>query len=218
MAINKIEFIFSQKGMDRAEIRKKVVEKFLEEKPGPGENDDPYNRYEYLVEKTKEGNILLTRPANLKLGFDFRIDVEGKKFMKGTISPAHQDIFLDLKEKYAKDPKYAEEIRRAIIRVYNMDEPEDIISSISEKNIGFSVELILKLAKWFAIEQDVRYWNGKGRILNITWLELIKYFNYNFKIIKKNKVQAFVFYDCEGNEVFEKKATKLMNNSEQEFH
>ncbi len=38
--------------MSREEIRKKVVEGFLKEKPGHAE-DETYNRYEYLAEKNK---------------------------------------------------------------------------------------------------------------------------------------------------------------------
>jgi len=211
MSVNKIIFIFKQKDMDRKDVRKKVVEKFLEELHGPGA-DETYKRYQYVVEKTKSGNIILTRPANLKLGFDFRVDVEGMLFKKGSNSPSHEDIFNDLKYKHDEDKKYAEKVRMGIIDVYNMKEPEDIIKKIKEKNIGLKVDLLLKLAKWLAIEQDIRYWNGWGRVKNVKWLELIHFFDYKFKIIKKNKIQTFVFFDKNGKELTENKAMKIMRS------
>lgn len=212
MALNRINFELTQRGKTRAQVRREVVEKFLEESPGPA-SDEVYNRYEYIVEETPEGRILLTRPANLKLGFDYRIDVEGMTFMKGTVSPTHQDIFKDLKFKNGKNPDYAERVRKALVDVYEMAEPEDILPKIQNKEIGYSPELLLKLAKWFAIEQDIRYWNGWGRVKNVTWFNLLKFFNYKYEVVKKKNTQEFIFYDSSGNKLSEKKATELMNNS-----
>ena len=53
----------------RAELRKIVVFKFLEEKPGLGRGDDA-SHYRYNVETLSDGRrIYLTRPAYLKKGF-----------------------------------------------------------------------------------------------------------------------------------------------------
>ena len=208
MATTKIEIIFSQKGMSREDIREKVVEEFLKEKPGPAK-DETYNRYEYLAEKTKEGNILLIRPANLKLGFDFRIDVDKIIFRKGTHAPTHIDIFEDLKKKFLEDVGFCDEVIKAIIDVNNMAEPEEILINFEDKDVGYSVELLLKLSKWLAIEQDIRYWNGWGRNKQILWLKLMRYFE--FKYVPTSS--GFKFYNKEGSLLSEEKATKTMESS-----
>lgn len=213
MSLIKLNFFINQKDLTRAQIRKIVVEKFLEESPGPAD-DETYNRYQYAVEHTSKGDVVLIRPANLKLGFDFRIDVLGMKFIRGTEAPSHEDLFEDLKLKHTKDPVYAELVRKAIIDVFYMAEPEEIISSITEKKIGLPVDLLLKVSKWLAIEQDIRYWNGWGRVKNIKWLELIKYFNYQVHIEKKGKTRVLLF----GDNLSEEKALKIMDNSQQQLH
>lgn len=180
MGTKKIKFIFSQKRMTRKTLRRKVIDKFLKEKPGPAK-DETYNRYEYLVEKTENGNIILKRPANLKLGFDYRIDVEGMLFKNGTNAPSHFEIFNDLKKKHKEDRNFAEEVRLGILRVLDMENPDDILQDISDKDIGLPVELILKISKWFAVEMDIRYWNGWGRNKYRLWLELMNLFEYRFK-------------------------------------
>lgn len=208
MATTKIEFIFSQSGMSRESIRKKVVEKFLEEKPGPAK-DETYNRYTYLAEKTKQGDVLLIRPANLKLGFDFRIDVSGMTFRKNTQAPTHIDIFEDIKLKYSKDKDFCDKVIQAIIDVNDMKEPIEILKDFEDKNIGYSVELLLKVSKWLAIEQDIRYWNGWGRNKQILWLKLMRHFEFKYEPVDT----GFKFYDNEGKLLTEDKATKVMNSS-----
>ena len=211
MTKTKIEFIFSQKGMTREQVRKKVVEKFLEERSGPAK-DETYNRYDYLVEKTDGGNVILVRPANLKLGFDFRIDVDSMTFRKKSHAPTHIDILEDLKNKRAKDAEFEAVVRKAIIKVNEMYDPEELLPEINDKEIGFPVELILKISKWFAIEQDIRYWNGWGRNKQVLWLELMNYFNYNYIPVDS----GFKFVDSTGNILTEKKAIAVMNNSKQQ--
>ncbi len=208
MVTHKVQFIFSQKGLSRVAVRKKVLEKFMEEEPGPAK-DETYNRYHYFVERTKEGNIILIRPANLKLGFDFRIDVDRIIFRKGTNAPTHLDLFEDLKKKNAKDKKYCEEVIKAIIDVIEMKDPEEVLKIIKEKNIGYSVELLLKLSKWFAIEQDIRYWNGWGRNKQTVWLKLMRFFEFRYEPVDS----GFKFYDKKGNLLTEEKAMQLMEHS-----
>ena len=201
----RIEFIFSQKGLSRREVKEKVVKKFFEEKPGPAE-DGKYNKYTYLVEKTKEANInvVLIRPANLKLGFDFRIDVEGMTFSKGTHAPSHVDLFEDLKLKFSKDVQFCDKVIETIIEVINMKDPEEILGNFKDLNIGYSVELILKISKWFTIEQDIRYWNGWGRKKYERWIRLMRYYNFRYSTKKGN----FYFYDNNGKKLTEDTAAK----------
>jgi len=207
MATTKIKFNFSQKGMSRADARRKTVEKFMEEEPGPAK-DETYNRYLYHVETSPEGKILLVRPANLKLGFDFRIDVEGFKFRKGTEAPTHIDLFEDLKKKKGKNSDFFEQVLHAIIDVNDMKEPEELLKKIEDKNIGYSVEMLLKVSKWLAIEQDIRYWNGWGRNKQVVWLKLMNFFNFRYVPIDS----GFKFYDEHRNLLSEKKSIELMDS------
>ena len=81
----------------RAELRRIVVSQFLKEEPGLGRGDNA-SHYRYNVETlSNDRRIYLTRPAYLKKGFDFRINVEGTMFQTGHEYPKHDDIFDDLR-------------------------------------------------------------------------------------------------------------------------
>jgi len=149
----------------REELRKIVVLKFLEERPGLGRGNDAAH-YRYNVEILDDGRrIYLTRPAYLKKGFDFRINVEGTIFQTGQEYPKHDDIFDDLRLKRQENPAISRRLHQAIERVYNCEDPEDILPEYTDIkfNIGHPVDLILKVIKWFLIEQDIRDWNYSGR-------------------------------------------------------
>ena len=211
MALTNIEFRFSQAGLSKASVRRIVVEKFLDENPGPA-TDETYNRYHYTVEKSKDWHVLLIRPANLKLGFDFRIDVTNVTFSKGSNAPSHLDFFNDLKLKHEKNSEYAEKVRMGIIRVLKMEEPSDVLLTIIDEKIGLSPELLLKVSKWFAIEMDIRYWNGWGRTKYIMWLELMKKYEYCFVPTDT----GYNFIGVDGKQINEKKATSsLLENTTQ---
>ncbi|GAI41710.1 unnamed protein product [marine sediment metagenome] len=149
----------------RVELRKIVVSKFLEEEPGLGKGNDA-SHYRYNVETLSDGRrIYLTRPAYLKKGFDFRINVEGTIFQTGQEYPKHDDIFDDLREKRRGNPAMCGRLYQAIERVYNCEDPEDMLPECTDIkfNVGHPVDLILKVIKWFLIEQDIRDWNYSGR-------------------------------------------------------
>ena len=60
-------------------MRTRVVERFLQEKPGTGKGDSA-TKYDYVVETLAHGEtIILTRPANLKNGFDLGFYPDWKK-------------------------------------------------------------------------------------------------------------------------------------------
>ena len=89
----------------RNELRKIVINKFLTEEPGTGRGEKA-SMYMYLVEKLKDGrHIYLTRPARLRLGFDFLIHVKGERFKGGGDNPAHDDIYDDLMRKKKGGPR-----------------------------------------------------------------------------------------------------------------
>lgn len=149
----------------REELRKIMVSQFLKEEPGLGRGDDA-SHYRYNVETLSNGRrIYLTRPAYLKKGFDFRINVERTVFQTGQEYPKHDDIFNDLGEKMKRDPAMCKRLHQVIERVYNCEDPEEILPEYTDVkfDVGHSVDLILKVIKWFLIEQDIRDWNYSGR-------------------------------------------------------
>ena len=149
----------------RVELRKIVVSQFLEEEPGVGRGSNA-SHYRYDVETLNDGRkIYLTRPAYLKKGFDFRINVEGTIFQTRREYPKHDDIFDDLRLKRQGSPAMCRRLHQAIERVFNCEDPEDILPEYSgvKFDVGHPVELVLKVIKWFLIEQDIRGWNYSGR-------------------------------------------------------
>lgn len=161
-----IEFRLKCHG-SREELRKEVVYRFLDEKPGTGTGDET-SRYRYNVETLSDGRrIYLTRPAYLKKGFDFRISVDDMVFLTGDDYPKHDDIFKDLVSKRNSNPAKAKRLHEAIQRVYECEDPDDILKDYQDLvfDSGYSVELLLKVIKWFFIEQDVRDWNYSGRAM-----------------------------------------------------
>ena len=56
-------------------------------------------------------------------------------------------------------------LHQAIERVYNCEDPEDILPEYTDIKfkVGYPLDLILKVIKWFLIEQDIRDWNYSGR-------------------------------------------------------
>lgn len=149
----------------RVELRKIVVFQFLEEEPGSGRGDST-SRYRYNVETLVDGKrVYLTRPAYLKKGFDFRINVERTVFQTGQEYPKHDDIFDDLRLKKQTNPTMCRELHQALERVYDCEDPEDILPEYADIKFGagYPIDLILKVIKWFLIEQDIRDWNYSGR-------------------------------------------------------
>jgi len=160
------EMDFTVRNYDlRMELRKIVVTQFLEEEPGLGRSSDA-SHYRYNVETLSDSRrIYLTRPAYLKKGFDFRINVEETIFQTGHEYPKHDDIFDDLRLKKQEDPVMGKRLHEAIERIYNCEDPEDVLPECTDIkfSVGHPVDLILKVIKWLLIEQDIRDWNYSGR-------------------------------------------------------
>lgn len=166
MTVRNIQKQISNSGT-RQEVRKRIIHLFMKEQPGEGKGKFT-SRYNYYVEKLSDGkHIILTRPANLKNGFDFLIRVEDIDFSEATGRkrdyPKHEDIVRDLKQKKQMNIKTYKRLYELIKRVYKC---EDINPREFEKlnfKRGFPVDMILSVIKWFFIEQDIRYWNYSGR-------------------------------------------------------
>jgi len=156
---------FTPKTKCNNDLRKEVVNVFLDEKCGYWRNDTKIvTRYKYFVEKLEDGrSVYLLRPAYLNKGIDFQVTVE--RFKNGKDArPSHKDIFSDLKLKKSENPEEFKQLLKAIKRVWDC---EDLDTVRKQYNFsfreGFSVELILKVLKWLFIEQDITYSNYDGR-------------------------------------------------------
>lgn len=151
----------------RRQVRERVVREFLNEESGTG-NKELTSKYIYTVETLASGQrIVLTRPAYLNKGFDFVIRVEGVNFGEGTgrrrDNPTLKDIVQDLENKKADNSQLYVQLFQLIQQTFDCsDISPDTYRSMNFK-VGFPVEMILKVMKWFFIEQDVTYWNFSGR-------------------------------------------------------
>lgn len=166
MSKETINIFFSNNGT-RNDVRKRVINKFLEELPGTG-NGDLASRHDYIVERLSDNKkIILTRPANLKNGFDFLVRVEGVDFNNGTgrcrDNPSHDDIIADLEKKKLDSPEIYKQLYEYIVLTYNCNEIDDKWFNNLNFNSGFPCDLIIKSLKWLFIEQDIRYWHYSGR-------------------------------------------------------
>ena len=161
----KCKISISNKG-SRNDVRLKVINEFIKELPGKGPGGLQSN-YIYYVETLKSGQrIYLERPANLHNGFDFVVNIENEIFLteKGLEKnyPAHHHILDDLELKKKESPKKYKELYKLINNIYNC---EEITESSLKFDSGYPVDLILKVIKWYFIEQDIRYWNYSGRAM-----------------------------------------------------
>ena len=160
---------------DRNELRKKALNIFLKEKPGKG-TKELASKYKYIAEELNAGNyIYLTRPARLNKGFDFVIHVSNNDFgpRLGDV-PRHVNIIDDIRMKKREDNDAFERLYKAIDRVYNCEDPVDILLDLNiEFREGYAVDMILKTIKWFFIEQDTTYWNWSGRAMFMSEIKKI---------------------------------------------
>lgn len=80
----------------------------------------------------------------------------------------HKQVFEDLKQKAAADRKATIDILRALEKVYNGEDPDDVFEAVCLSNpIGENPEALLKVYKWIWGQEDVNYPTGQGR--NMSW-------------------------------------------------
>lgn len=159
---------------NRNALRVKALKEFFKERAGEGTKDLASN-YRYNVEILKNGNkIYVTRPAFLNKGFDFVIHVENMIFANGKDHPRHDDISNDIKGKidFVDDRLknlLKNDLYHMIEKVYYCVDTRLIIDNfeLSDKSFlslpGYTLDMLLKVIKWFFIEQDICYWNWSGR-------------------------------------------------------
>jgi hypothetical protein len=153
----------------RNEIRKRVVEEFLLEKPGNGKGDDA-THYTYFVERLSNGKrIFLVRPGFMSKQFDYIINVEGVNFAQTgeppRTAPTHGEIFADLVIKKREDPKSYAKVFSMIKRIYQCENVSEREFEYVQFKKGVPVDCVVLMTKWYFIEQDIVYWNYSGRAM-----------------------------------------------------
>ena len=154
----------------REELRRRVVEAFLEEQSGEGRP----TKYHYVVETLTDSRKIYLRRPTRRGSFDFEVWVE-KWARFEDIRPGYEKITHDLENKFSEDPVKFETLYKAITRVHGCEEPDLILKDYPNLNFqkGENVELILKTLKWMFIEEDVHYWNYSGRYMLRSHLDSI---------------------------------------------
>ena len=159
-------------GSTRADIRKEIVNLFLQEEPGTGTGEN-CTKYWYKVETLNEYSIILKRPVPLNKGFDFTVNVDGLFFKnkRRYTHPSHSDIFAALNYVRENNSAGYAQIRTALTKIYEC-QPYDRNSITGFSFLDYQenqhpIEIILLATKWLFIEQDITYWNWSGR--NMLW-------------------------------------------------
>lgn len=153
-------------GLDRAEIRRFVINVFLDELPG---DINESQRYEYIVEECKNRDIIIARQTQLNKGMDFRIQFRDIYFQgrtRRTRSPSHQHIVEDLIEKKNYDEAAYALLAEKIISIYNCENDSQITEDLRSLDlpVGYLLpEEVCLTLKWLFIEQDITYWGYSGR-------------------------------------------------------
>ena len=79
----------------------------------------------------------------------------------------HKQIYDDLQKKAEINPKATVKILECFERVYNGEEPDDILKqNVLENPCGENPEALLKAYKWIWGQEDVNYPTGKGRAMS----------------------------------------------------
>ena len=80
---------------------------------------------------------------------------------------SHKNILEDLKNKAQTDPSGTAQIIEALKRVYEGEDPDDVLASVKLPTIiGELPEVLLKAYKWIWGQEDINYPNGKGRAMS----------------------------------------------------
>lgn len=146
---------------DKAKLRERLLSIFIQE--------DCHTKLRYFVEILSDGKrIYIERPGRLNKGCDFAIYVEDLLLHKNNNDkcPKHSDLLEDLSaKKNNMTSNHYSLLLEAIEDIYNLNPYENAIARLKNipDNIGWSFELVLKLTRWFFIEQDITYWAKSGR-------------------------------------------------------
>jgi len=134
----------------------------------------PYLLYE--VEQLKNGDkIVINKPGGKRDNYgrlsrhDYTVYIynPSRKLLR-LIS--HDEIKEDLEYKYKEDRDWTREIILGLYRVCEGQEPDDVLDSIEEIDVGIPTEAIYKVYKWIWGQEDCNYPGGEGRWLSMNGL------------------------------------------------
>ena len=150
---------------NRAELRKRIVELFLQENPGTGTRE-LMQKYRYNIKKFSLNRILyLDRPAYLNKGMDFLVRVENYNFRETgrgiKNAPRQKELVSDLERKKAQFPVLFKALKFEIDKIFNCAPYE--VPQCHNNNVGIPVDILLESIRWLFVEQDVTYWHASGR-------------------------------------------------------
>ena len=129
----------------------------------------------YEVEQLEDGRkIVITKPGG-KFVFG---KVKREDFMVWVYNPndstlwliSHKDIYKDLEEKGKNNPQKTIEIINALEKVFDGEEPDDVLKCTDLNTsivIGEPTELLLKAYKWIWGQEDCNYPEGEGREMSM---------------------------------------------------
>ncbi|MEM3829952.1 MAG: hypothetical protein QXP36_12190 [Conexivisphaerales archaeon] len=134
----------------------------------------------YEVEQLSDGRkIVITKPGG-KFTFGKSSDKSRRSrredFMVWVYNPkdltlwliSHKDIYNDLEEKGRVDSNETSKIIDALERVFNGEDPDDVLRDKKLSNpIGEQPEVLLKAYKWIWGQEDCNYPEGKGREMSM---------------------------------------------------
>ena len=138
---------------DRISMRKNLIQTFLCENPGTG-NDQ----------------IFLKRPTQLNKGFDFTVNINGLFFKKNRrySNPSHQDIIDALTDCKINFPHVYPSIAQNLQQIYHCIPISLVPTGATFRDYAGNkhpIEIILLAVKWLFMEQDCAYWNYSGRAM-----------------------------------------------------
>jgi hypothetical protein len=129
----------------------------------------------YEVEQVSDGRkIVVTKPGG-KFTFG---TIKRDDFMVWVYNPDEESLWLishanisdDLKEKAACNPEETVLIIEALEKVYNGEEPDDVLSNMKMINpCGESPEVLLKVYKWIWGQEDCNYPPPKYKGRAMSW-------------------------------------------------
>jgi len=130
----------------------------------------------YEVEQISDGRkIVITKPGG-KFTYG---RIRREDFMVWVYNPqdstlwliSHREIYEDLEEKGKIDSVATIKIIDALEKVFNGEEPDDVLATQQLENpIGELPELLLKAYKWIWGQEDCNYPEGEGREMSMRLL------------------------------------------------
>ncbi|MCK4352327.1 hypothetical protein KAW65_02850 [candidate division WOR-3 bacterium] len=138
-----------------------------------------YRGYE-VGQLTDGKKIVITKPGGK---FVYGKVVKREDFMVWVHNPndsslwliSHKDIYNDLEEKGKVNPSKTIKIIDALERVFNGEEPDDVLKTTElNRPTGELPDVLLKAYKWIWGQEDCNYPEGEGREMSMRGLRELR--------------------------------------------